>query len=80
MEAKEINLSRLALGIGVQSIRISEILNNKRRITADSDLRLTKFFKLPEGHFLKLQTSHDLALTKQKISSKLKSIKPYDFK
>ncbi|MDD4555960.1 MAG: HigA family addiction module antitoxin [Alphaproteobacteria bacterium] len=77
MEEYEINLSQLALGIKVQAIRISEILNNKRRITADSDLRLCKFFKLKEGYFLNLQTTYDLALTKEKIADKLKEIKPF---
>ncbi len=65
----------LAQCINVQSIRTYEILNNKRRITADTDLRLCKFFELKEGHFLKLQTEYDLALTKANLSAKLAKIK-----
>ena len=65
----------LAQAINVQSIRIYEILNNKRRITADTDLRLTHFFCLKEGFFLNLQTQYDLALTKELLSAKLTKIK-----
>lgn len=74
----EINLSNLALNVHVQGIRISEILNGKRRITADSDLRFCKFFRLEEGYFLKKQMEYDLLLTKEEIKDKLDEIKTYD--
>lgn len=75
---KEISPNNLALNIKTTSTRISEILRNRRNITADTDLRLCKFFKLTDGYFLKLQINYDLALTKEKISSKLEQIMSYD--
>lgn len=64
----------LALHLNVVPIRIYEILHGKRNITADTDLRLTTFFELKEGHFLKMQADYDLALTRRKIDDKLRRI------
>lgn len=43
---------RLAKEIGVSQLRISEIVNGKRAITADTDLRLVRFFGLSDGYWL----------------------------
>jgi len=45
-------------------------------ITADTDLRLCRFFGLSGGFWLRMQTSHDLKLTKQALASVLPAIKP----
>ena len=45
-------------------------------ITADTDLRLCRFFGLSEGFWLRMQTSHGLKLTKQALASVLPAIKP----
>jgi len=50
---------RLAKEIGVPAQRISEIVAGKRSITADTDLRLCRFFGLSNGYWLRAQAAHD---------------------
>src|SRR5580658_5554606 len=68
---KEIGMSqnRLARAIGVPSNRIHAIVNGTRDITADTDLRLCKFFGLSEGYFLRLQNAYDTLEAKRRIAS-----------
>jgi addiction module HigA family antidote len=56
--------SRLAKEIGVSAQRIGEIINGKRKITEDTDLRLSKFFGLSAGYWLRAQNAHDLEVAK----------------
>ncbi len=67
---------RLAKGIQVPPRRINEIVLGKRAVTADTDLRLARYFGLSEGFFLQLQTDHDLMARRREIGDKLKAIKP----
>ena len=67
---------RLAKSIGVPPQRIGDIVAEKRGITADTDLRLCKFFGLSEGWWLRLQASHDTAITRRKIARALDKIVP----
>lgn len=75
----EIGLSQNALAdaIGVPRNRIHAIINGKRDVTADTDLRLTKFFGLTEGYFLRLQNAFDTLQAKRKIAKQIMKIKPY---
>jgi addiction module HigA family antidote len=75
---KPMGLSQTALAraIGVPPRRINEIVLGKRAITADTDLRMTRYFCLSEGFFLRLQTDHDLMARRRQIGEKLKAIKP----
>jgi addiction module HigA family antidote len=75
---KPMGLSQTALAraIGVPPRRINEIVLGKRAITADTDLRMTRYFGLSEGFFLRLQTDHDLMARRRQIGEKLKAIKP----
>ncbi len=66
----------LARAIGVPPRRINEIVLGKRAITADSDLRMARYFGLSEGFFLRLQADHDLMARRRQIADKLKAIKP----
>ena len=59
---------RLAKEIGVSQRRIGEIVAGKRAITADTDLRLCRFFKLSDGWWLRLQADHNTALTKDSLA------------
>ncbi|WP_059370572.1 HigA family addiction module antitoxin [Treponema endosymbiont of Eucomonympha sp.] len=72
------NLSRnaLARAIDIPPNRISDIVNGKRGISADTDLRLTTLFGLSEGYFLRFQEHIETTLTKRKIEHVLKQIKP----
>lgn len=76
---KEIGMSQnqLAYAIGVPANRIHAIVNGSRNITADTDLRLCKFFRLSEGYFLRLQNAYDTMEAKRRITSDVARIKPY---
>jgi addiction module HigA family antidote len=58
---KPVQLSqyRLAKKIGVPAHRISEIISGRRSITANTDLRLCRFFDLSNGYWLRAQAAHD---------------------
>jgi addiction module HigA family antidote len=75
---KPLDLSQnaLARAIGVPPRRINEIVLGKRAVTADTDLRLTRYFKLSEGFFLRLQISYDLRMQRRALGNKLDFIKP----
>ncbi|GAB6907780.1 Virulence-associated protein I [Desulfosarcina cetonica] len=68
---------RLAKEIGVPAQRISEIVTGKRSITADTDLRLCRFFGLSNGYWLRAQAAHDTEVAEQTLASILKKIKPW---
>jgi addiction module HigA family antidote len=76
----EIGLSqnRLAHAIGVPGNRIHAIVNGTRDITADTDLRLCRFFGLSEGYFLRLQNAFDTLDAKRRIGDEVARIKPYN--
>lgn len=67
---------RLAKEIGVPAQRIGEIIAGRRSITADTDLRLCRFFGLSEGWWLRLQGSYDTNKAKDAIGKDLARIKP----
>lgn len=75
---KPLDLSQnaLARAIDVPPRRINEIVLGKRAITADSDLRLTRYFKLSDGFFLRLQAEYDLRMQRRALGGKLDAIKP----
>src|SRR2546429_9717932 len=69
--------NQLAYAIGVPGNRIHAIINGTRAITADTDLRLCKFFALSEGYFLRLQNTYDTVEAKRRIAVQVAKIKPY---
>ena len=66
----------LARSIGVPPRRINEIVLGKRAITADTDLRLARYFGLSDGFFLRMQIDHDLMARRRQLGAKLKAIRP----
>jgi len=66
----------LARAVGVPPRRINEIVLGKRAVTADTDLRMARYFGLSEGFFLRLQTDYELMARRRQIGDKLKAIKP----
>ena len=66
----------LARAIKVPPRRINELVLGKRAVSADSDLRLARYFGLHEGFFLGLQADFDLMEQKRKLGSKLAEIQP----
>lgn len=68
---------RLAKEIGVPPQRISEILSGKRGITADTDLRLCRFFGLSNGYWLRAQAAHDTEVAAVSLGKTLAGITPW---
>jgi addiction module HigA family antidote len=66
----------LARAIRVPPRRINEIVLGKRVVTADTDLRLARYFGLSEGFFLGLQADHDLMERRRAIEAELLTIEP----
>lgn len=64
---------RLAQDIGVTPIRISEIVNGKRAITADTALRLARYFGTSAGVWLRLQTRYDLEKAEEKLGKRIRN-------
>jgi antitoxin HigA-1 len=71
-----ISQNALARSIGVPPRRINEIVLGKRAMTADTDLRLARYFGVSDGFFLQLQADHDLLARRRKIGAVLKGIRP----
>lgn len=71
--------NKLAEAIGVPGNRIHAIVKGTRDITADTDLRLCKYFRLSEGYFLRLQNAYDTLEAKRRLgSAEIARIKPYE--
>lgn len=68
---------RLAKEIGVPAQRIGAIVAGKRAITADTDLRLCKFFGLSDGYWLRAQAAYDTEVAQDQLRDTLKGIKPW---
>lgn len=68
---------RLAREIGVPAQRIGAIVAGKRAITADTDLRLCRFFGLTDGWWLRLQADHDTEVAKAGLAAALEKIRPW---
>jgi len=66
----------LARAILVSPRRINELAQGKRSVTADTDLRLARYFGVSEGFFLGLQADYDLMERRREIGSDLAAIKP----
>ena len=77
LKAMALSQTALASAIGVPPRRINEIVLGKRAITADTDLRLARYFGMSEGFFIGLQTDYELMQQRRReIGDKLKAIRP----
>ena len=68
---------RLAKEIGVPPQRIGEIIGGKRAVTADTDLRLCRFFGLSNGYWLRAQAAYDTEVAQDALATTLAKIKPW---
>jgi addiction module HigA family antidote len=66
----------LARALNVPPIRINEIVHGKRAITADTDLRLARYFGVSDGFFLGLQVDHDVMAARKSLARELEKIEP----
>lgn len=76
LEPLGVTQHRLAVAIGVPPRRINEIVHGKRGISADTALRLARFFGTSERFWLNLQSRYDLELEKDKLAGSLDRIVP----
>lgn len=77
LEPLGISQYRLAKEISVPAGRIGQIIANKRAITADTDLRLCKFFGLSNGYWLRAQAAYDTEVAEIELKEELAKIKPW---
>jgi addiction module HigA family antidote len=75
---KPLDMSQTALAkaIGVPPRRINEIVLGKRAITADTDLRLSRYWGSSPGFWLRLQIDHDLMARRRQLGAALEHIRP----
>lgn len=72
----EITQHKLAVAIGVPPRRINEIVHGKRGISADTALRLAKYFGVSAKFWLNLQTQYDLDRAEDRVAEAIASIQP----
>ncbi|WP_280564561.1 HigA family addiction module antitoxin [Chromohalobacter sp. 48-RD10] len=78
LELMGVSQYRLAKEIGVPAQRIGQIIAGKRSITADTDLRLCRFFGLSNGYWLRAQTAYDTEVAEDALADQLNSIRPWN--
>jgi addiction module HigA family antidote len=71
LKPMDISQYRLANDIGVHPRRINEIVHGKRAISADTALRLSRYFGLSERYWLNLQARYDLEIEKDRLEGRL---------
>lgn len=73
-----ITQNKLAVSIGVPPRRINEIVHGKRAITADTALRLGKYFGTSAQFWLNLQTHYDLDVAQDRVAGQIEAITPLE--
>jgi addiction module HigA family antidote len=76
LEPMKISQNSLAKALGIPQNRLSDIINGKRGVSADTDLRLCKYFGLTDGYFSGLQMDFERIAAKRKLQQDLKKIIP----
>jgi addiction module HigA family antidote len=76
LEPLQVSQNRLAVAIGVSPRRINEIVHGKRRVTADTALRLARYFGTTDRFWLNLQTRFDLEVERNHLGNILERIEP----
>ena len=77
LEPMGLSQYRVAKEIGVPAQRIGEIVSGTRSVTADTDLRLCRFFGLSNGYWLRAQAAYDIEVAEKTLAATLKRIKPW---
>ena len=76
LQPMRLSQTALARAVDVAPRRINEIVLGKRAITADTDLRLARYFGMSDGFFLALQSKYELMVQRRKMGETLKKIRP----
>ena len=72
----DVSQYQLAKAVDVPARRINEIVHGQRRITADTALRLSRYFGTSERFWLNLQARYDLEIEKDRLGGALEDIRP----
>ena len=80
LEPLEITAYRLAKDLGIPQTRVSQIVHGKRRITADTALRLSRYFGNSAKFWLGLQNDYDIEEEQTNLEQDLKEIQKHDEK
>ncbi len=79
IEARKLSANRLALDLGVPSGRVTDILNGRRSITADTAVRLGRYFGNSAGFWLDFQGQHDIAVVERERGGEIaQRVRPAD--
>jgi antitoxin HigA-1 len=79
LTARGLSANRLALDIGVPSGRITDILNGRRSITADTAIRLGRYFGNNPQFWIDLQSQHDIAMVEREHGKEIaRRVRPAD--
>ncbi len=76
LEPLGLSQNALAQAIDVPANRISELVRGRRGVTADTDLRLARYFDLSEGYWLRLQNTYDMLEARREAGKAIARIKP----
>ncbi|HEU5034968.1 MAG TPA: HigA family addiction module antitoxin [Mycobacteriales bacterium] len=76
LEPLGVTQHRLAVAVGVPPRRINEIVHGKRGISADTALRLSRFFGTTDRFWLNLQSRYDLEVERDRLADTLDGIEP----
>ena len=77
MEPLGVSAYKLAQAIHVPTSRIQDILHDRRKITADTSLRLAKYFGVSDRYFLDMQSDIDLRKLKTSMAKEIRDIRPF---
>ena len=76
LEPAGMTTAELAAAVDVDRSRVDDVVSGRRRMDADLDLRLGRFFGMSDGFFLRLQDSFELLEAKRALNGKLERIVP----
>lgn len=76
MEPLQLDIAALAQAIAVHPARLQSMIDGESRIDGELDLRLSRYFGMSEGFFMRLQTSADLRIAKRELNGELERITP----
>ncbi len=79
LEPLGMSQNALAQAIDVPANRINEIIRGRRGITADTDLRLARYFGVSEGYWLRLQNTYDMMEARRSFGKMIKKIRPISY-
>ncbi len=76
LEPEELSVEQLARDVDIAPEQIAAVINGVRPVDAELDLRLSRYFRMSDGFFLRLQQRHDIVEAKRRLNGALDKIVP----